>query len=342
MSKFHLSSSEKETLESLHRKTQERKKADKIKTLLFLDRGFTYIETAELLMLDRDTIARIRKRFKKDWIEKFLNTDYVHYSWKLSLEEEKQVSTFVENHYIWDSKEIIEYIKTSFWKTYSISWINALLHRLWFSYKKTKQVPAKADKAKQEKFLAEYEELKKNKKENEIILFADWVHPLHNSQNWYCWIKTWTEKELKSNTWRDRVNINGVFCVDTQEATIVESEMINAQSTVDLYKKIEEKYADMEKIYIVRDNARYYNCTLVKKYLENSRIIEIPLPPYSPNLNAIERLWKFFKKQVTSNKYYEKFDDFKKAILHFFNEGILLCKEKLRTAVTDNFSPIWV
>ena len=66
---------------------------------------------------------------------------------------------------------------------------------------------------------------------------------------------------------RNRININGAYCTETQEITMVTSEMINAQSTIELYTKIEKRYSDLDKIYVIRDNARYYNCNLVKEYL---------------------------------------------------------------------------
>ncbi len=55
-------------------------------------------------------------------------------------------------------------------------------------------------------------------------------------------------------------------------------------------------------LYVICDNARYYKAKRVSAYLENSRIDLVPLPPYGPNLNLIERLWKFFKRQVLHNQ----------------------------------------
>ena len=301
MSTFKLTSEEKVTLEQMHRSTKDRKKADRIKTVLFLNRGFSYVETSELLMLDRDTIYKIQKKFKKDWIDKFLNDNYVIYTGKLSEDEIQKIKKFVEESFIWDSKKIINFIWENFWKKYTPSWITRLLHRIWFTYKKTKHIPAKANKEKQEKFIEKYKKCKEKLKEDEKILFLDWVHPLHNSNNSYCWIRKGTEKEIKSNTGRERININGVYCVDTQEVTMITSDRINAQSTIELYKKIEKKYSKMSTIFIVRDNARYYNNKQVKEYLETSRIKEMPMPPYSPNLNSIERLWHYFKREVTYN-----------------------------------------
>lgn len=340
MSKIILTSEEKITLEQLHRVTKDRKKADKIKTILFLDRGFSYTETADLLMLDRDTIYKIKNKFMNDWINNFLDTNYVFYKWKLTNEQEKKIEDFVVWRYISDSKEIVNFIKSEFEIDYTISWVTKLLYRLDFTYKKTKQIPSKADQEKQEAHIEFYKRLKSNLTEEEMILFCDWVHPLHNSSNGYCWIKKWSEKDIKSNTWRNRLNINWAYSIEKQEVTIVTSEKINAQSTIELYKKIEAKYPDKTTIYIVRDNARYYNCNLVKEYLKNSRIKEIPLPPYSPNLNSIERLRLFFKKRITYNKYYEHFTDFKNAVEYFFGDWFSEYSYFLKTAVTDNFRAI--
>jgi transposase len=63
------------------------------------------------------------------------------------------------------------------------------------------------------------------------------------------------------------------------------------------------------------------------------------LPPYCPNLNLIERLWKYFRKQVLYNKYYEKFSDFQAACHHFF-DSIKEHKNALRTLLAENFQII--
>ena len=68
--------------------------------------------------------------------------------------------------------------------------------------------------------------------------------------------------------------------------------MLNAQATISFLDKIEKAYPAKRKIHIFLDNARYYKNQSVKNYLEGSKIQLHFLPPYSPNLNPIERLWK--------------------------------------------------
>ena len=57
---------------------------------------------------------------------------------------------------------------------------------------------------------------------------------------------------------------------------------------------------------------------MVREKAKQCNIQLVYLPPYSPNLNLIERLWKFFKKKIRRNKYDELFDDFAKTIANFF------------------------
>ena len=70
-------------------------------------------------------------------------------------------------------------------------------------------------------------------------------------------------------------------------------------------------------ITLVLDNARYQKCILVKGIAEKLGIELLYLPPYSPNLNLIERLWKLVKKKCLYGKYYEEFPQFVESISNF-------------------------
>ena len=98
--------------------------------------------------------------------------------------------------------------------------------------------------------------------------------------------------------------------------------MLNTQATISFLDKIEKAYPTKRKIHIFLDNARYYKNQAVKNYLEGSKIQLHFLPPYSPNLNPIERLWKWLKQRVIYNTYYEYFDDFRQTV---FRLSALLC-----------------
>ena len=88
---------------------------------------------------------------------------------------------------------------------------------------------------------------------------------------------------------------------------------INAQSVCALLSKIALLHTDIP-VTLIMDNARYQHCELVKNFAKELNIELLFLPSYSPNLNIIERLWKWVKKDCLYCKYYEKFGAFKKAI----------------------------
>ncbi len=81
-----------------------------------------------------------------------------------------------------------------------------------------------------------------------------------------------------------------------------------------------KKYSDEKEIHLILDGAGYNRSKSVKKFAKELNIKLVYLPPYSPNLNPIERLWKFMKKEVTANRYYENYDDFKGSLSQFLEE----------------------
>jgi len=125
---------------------------------------------------------------------------------------------------------------------------------------------------------------------------------------------------LPSNTGRKRINLNGAIDIARGKVSVHECERINAQTVVEHLEKIlaEQKLGNA---YFIADNARYYRSKVVKAFLErNPRAQILFLPPYSPNLNIIERLWLIMKKEVVHNRHYEKFETFKENIMGFFEK----------------------
>jgi len=81
---------------------------------------------------------------------------------------------------------------------------------------------------------------------------------------------------------------------------------INTESTIALFEQLEQLNVLAVCIYVICDNARYYRSKAVREYLKTSRIELVFLPPYSPNLNHIEQLWKFFKMALAQYKAFKR------------------------------------
>ena len=213
------------------------------------------------------------------------------------------------------SQSICNWIKVEFDISYKAEGLVSLLHKLGFSYKKTKLDPCKYDIEKQLKFIEDFEKLNASLSKTEAIYFSDAVHPQHNTKSSYGWILKGEEKEIKAVSGRQRLNINGLLNANNVEDIIaIESPTINMQSTLELYQKLEL----LNKIYVICDNAKYYKNKTLEEWLKTSKIEQVFLPPYSPNLNIIERLWKFIKKELIHSTFYRTFAQFKESVMAFF------------------------
>lgn len=316
-----------------------RRYADRIRVILLLDEGQTYDDISHFLFLDKSTIGNYRKRYIEGGLEGLIIDDYKGGTTKLTLHQERELEVHLEDKIYSSTKEIIHYVRKTYGVKFSVSGMKDLLHRLGFSFKKPKVVPGKADAQKQEDFIKFYEKIKNSLTEGEKIYFADGAHPHHNNTPSYGWIKKGEEKEILTNSGRQRVNLNGAICLDKLEVIVNQEPTINQEAMVRLLEKLREKNPGLQKIYVILDNAPYNRAYWVQSFAHCLNIELLYLPSYSPNLNIIERLWKFFYSKVKNNKYYEKFDQFKLACHNFFR-NINKYESELATLLTDNFERI--
>jgi transposase len=315
------------------KKEDKRKYADRFRVILLLDQGWTYAKISEALFLDEGTIANYRRRYKDDGIMGLIIDEYSGRRSYLNEKELKILSNHLQSHLCLSAKEIVNFIEKRFDVTYSLSGITELLHRLGFSYKKAKAVPGKAKREEQELFILEYYRLKQEGK----VYFADSTHPQHNAVISYGWIKKGEEFEvLTNNSARYHLNINGAVDIESLDVVTRTCDRVDAASICDLLRAIRNKSPSGEVIHLIMDNARYNRSCKVKVLAEKLGIKLVYLPPYSPNLNPIERLWKFFKKKVLYNKYYDTRSKFEDACLNFFRY-IRKYRDELSTLLTDEF-----
>lgn len=331
-----LSITEKQALLDAHKSCKHKRYADRIKTILLLEEGLDYQTIASYLLLDDSALRNYYKRYQTGGLNGLLSDNYIGGLSYLSPSELIELEAHLTSHMYLHSKGIQHYIETTYGVCYTVAGVRVLLARLNFVYKKTKHLPGKGDLEKQYAFEKSYRKLKKGLGENDEIYFMDGVHPLHNSINCNGWIKKGTEKAIKANTGRDRLNINGACNVAKTNVIIHADISVNAQSTIALFDKMLMNQSK-GMIHIIADNARYYRSTLVADYLKKEpRINLIFLPPYSPNLNLIERLWRFYKQKILYDKHYQTFSDFKKTTLDFF-ENINIFSSELSSLLKDNF-----
>lgn len=203
--------------------------------------------------------------------------------------------------------------------------------------RKVKQIPAKADVEAQETFKTEtleplIEQAQKNKSH---LFFVDAAHFVMLPFLGYLY--SLTVRYVKNASGRKRFNILGALNAITQElVTVANHTYINALSVCELLEKLHQQFCDLPLV-LIMDNARYQRCKLVLEKAASLNIQIVFLPPYSPNLNLIERLWKFVKRKVLYNQYYKDYAQFCLAISNCLEQTHTTHKEALSTLLTPKF-----
>lgn len=336
-----LSDREREFLKAQHRSERDRRICDRIKAVLLRDKGWSYKEIADALLLSEDAIRNHIAEFK---LHHNLKPKGGGSCEKLSAEQSQQLERHLQEHIYLRVTSIVNYVELTYGVRYSIEGLTKWLKRHGFSYKKPKLVPGKADLEAQQRWIDEYTKFKDELPNDETICFIDGVHPTHNAQLAYGWIKKGEERAIPSNTGRARINLTGAIDILSHRVIVQEDKTLNADATIRFLQRMERSYPDKAKIHLFCDNAPYYRNKSVTAYLAASRIELHFLPPYSPNLNPIERLWKWMKEVVIYNTYYPGFHEFRTAIMGFFqalgglDPGGPLGR-CLRSRVRDRFRP---
>jgi transposase len=316
-----------------HKREQNGKIRDRIKAVLLCDSGYTYSEIARILLLDDETI----RRHVEDYCLKLKIKPENGGSESKLTEAETQalIAHLHEVTYLY-VKDICVYVLSTFSKKYSVSGMTKWLHAHDIGYKKAHAVPAKADKEQQTKFVCYYKKLKKKAGNIEPIYFGDSVHPQHQTQLVYGWIPKGIRKEIATTPYQKRLNFIGGICLNGHRFTYHQATTVNAETICDFLWKLRKNNPGKFIVHLIWDNARYHRNDQVTAFAKELGIKLHYLPPYSPNLNPVERVWKLMHESVRYNQYYGKFSEFSDATLGFFkNIGRKKCL--LRNRITDNF-----
>lgn len=336
-----LTEEQKTVLRQTHRSLKDKKLADRIKAIMLLNKGLTYTQISEILMLDEITLRRYEKQYKAKGVEGLLEYHYHGGKSHLTVLEQTTLEEYLILNIHTTAQQIQGYIQRSYGKTYSLNGVTKLLHRMGFTYKKPKVVPGNVSASAQKAFLNTYYALKETLGEKDHIYFSDATHPTHNTKPSYGWIKRGKKNDIyiKSNTGRGRINLLGALDIDDKTAVVIEEKTIDANPVIALLNSVKKKQPQ-GKVYLVVDNAKYHYARRVNNWLlHHSRFKLIFLPPYSPNLNIIERLWRFFHQKVTNNHYFESFKEFKEQSLAFF-KNLNQYKPELETLLTENLQSL--
>ena len=336
MKRLFLTKEEKESLELRHLHCLDRKEGDRIKAILLRSEGWTVPKISQALRIHQSTIIR----HIHDYHAGKLKNESGGSSGQLTESQTEELLVHLEEHTYHHNHEIVMYIKERYGVSYTVSGMHKWLHRNGFSYKKPKGRPHKADAELQKQFIAEYEALKETVGDDEPILFMDAVHPTQATKLSYGWIRTGKTKHVDTTASRTRLNIVGAIQLGHIADTITSQyQTINAESIVDFMGKIRAQYGS-KTVHIILDRSGYHRASLIAEKTEKLNIKLHFLPPYSPNLNPIERLWKVMNEKVRNNRFFKSAKDFKEAISGFFENTLPGIGNEINDRINDNFQTL--
>jgi transposase len=324
-------------LEADLKKTKDASGWRRLFVILSFDEGQSIEELARLTRLSHSTIEEYLKEYSSQ--NKTKNDPRGGSEPRLTPEESAKLEKRLTEVTYLKVIGITAFVQKEFGKNFSRSGMTSWLQAHGFTYKKPKKVPGKANPEAQKRFVEEYENLKSTLPSDAEIYFMDAAHPEYQSQAVCGWIKKGECKTLQTSAKQQRLHFIGALRLDGMQITTQEYKTVDAEAVIDFLKKLESASSASE-IHIILDNARSNKNKELENYLKQSKIKLHYLPPYSPNLNPIERLWKILRETTLYNRYYESCLECFRAVRGFFTEKIPKLKPVLASRMTDRFETI--
>jgi transposase len=285
----------------------------RMEALWLKSQGLSNEEICRLTGISKSTLWRYLKTYQAGGIESLKELTFYQPESELKAHKES-IENYFRKHPPATIKEACEKIEELTGIRRSDTQVRKFLKGLGMKCRKIGMIPAKTDPEAQATFKKEklepvLEEAKAGKRK---VYFVDAAHFVLAPFLGFLW--SFSRLFIQAPAGRSRFNVLGALDAITHELiTVTNDTYINAQSVCDLLWILNRKYPNIP-ITLILDNARYQKCAIIFALAESLNIDLLYLPSYSPNLNIIERLWKFVKKKCLYSKYYSKFDNFKSAI----------------------------
>ena len=183
-----------------------------------------------------------------------------------------------------------------------------------------------------EKLQPRLEEAKAGKRQ---VFFVDAAHCVFGT--FLCCLWSFARLFVRAASGRQRFNVLGALNAVTRELiAVTNTTVVNTETMCELLRKIAERGL-AGPVTLVLDNARYQRNKVVQALADALSIELLFLPGYSPNLNLIERLWRFIKREALYGRYHPTFADFRAAIEETISQLGGKHKDKIASLLTLNF-----
>lgn len=307
-----------------------------MKVVLLCDQGEIFSKIAKFLFIDEQTA----RRHLKDYFDNDkLGGSSGGSTGKLTPEQSTRLVSILTDRDVPTAQIAVGLADTIFGIKFSLSGMTDWLKRKRFSFKKSEPVPAKANIQAQAEFITQYRALKEALPEGESVFFMDAAHPTMATKLGYGWSHKGQRKIVATTSGRTRVNVIGTLNAQTLKLVTTFPETVNSETLAEHFARLRRSYprTRFSTLNIILDQGAY--CVSRATQIEATRLgIKLwHLPPYSPNLNLIERAWKVMNEQVRDNVYFPNAKTFTAAIKNFFQCDWHKLAPSLSARFSDNF-----
>jgi transposase len=343
MKPIQLTPEQRRDLDRRRKASHDRRVYERLTAVLAVAAGHTRAEVVDLLGVSYTQLGEWLRVFRNQGIDALCILHNKGDPGKLSARQLEQLKNEIRTGRFRNSDQIRQWLEETFGVRYTASGVKHLLKRLGASYHKVTGFLWKADPDQQHEFVAHYERQKAAAQRpgarRTRRYFVDACHPLWGLELVYaCWLLVGQRFLAGMGSGRKRLNILGAYCPDDQEYLDLRltRDNINGEQFVNLLRLLRAAHPEAERFVLYLDRAKYYGAPVVKAWLHRHPEFELePLPTYSPNLNLIERLWKFVRKGALS-RWHPTFEAMQAAVsgvLDYLEDY----REELATLMVEEF-----
>jgi transposase len=330
----------RQEIERRRRKTHDKRIAQRLSAVLWVDQGQSQHEVADLLGVTERQVRKWLRTYRTQGLEALCTLHHQGDPGKLRAAQIERLKAEVATGRFLAAQQICDWIDETFHVTYTPRGVRDLLHRIGVSYHKTTGFFWKANPAKQEEFLHTHERQKREADGRKTRrYFVDACHPVWGVEMLYrCWLLVGQRFLVGVGGGRKRLNILGAYCPEDHEYLDLRltRDNINGQQFVNLLRLLRASHPETEKFILYLDNAKYYHAAVVQEWLARHPEFHLePLPAYSPNLNLIERLWKFLRKKAFT-RWHQTFEAMEAAVSAVLDH-LESYRAELTTLMTEKF-----
>jgi transposase len=329
-------------LERRRKGTLDRRVYQRLTAVLTVAEGNSREEVAHLLGIGLTQLGEWLRVYRNKGLDALCTLHYKGDPGKLTAQQVGQLKDKVSTGCFRNSDQIRQWLQDTFGVSYSPSGVKDLLRRIGISYHKVTGFLWKADPDKQKEFVRKHERQKAQARREGTTTrryYVDACHPIWGLDLVYsCWLLVGQRFLVGMGSGRKRLNILGAYCPDDQEYLDLRltRDNINGEQFVNLLRLLRERHPEVKKFILYLDNAKYYDKPVVKEWLARHPGFHLePVPPYSPNLNLIERLWKFLRAKALCrwHKTFEAMQEAVAAVLDHLDRY----RDELATLMVEQF-----